>query len=393
VSIARFLATRTLSAASRLLPPHLSTWSRAMGRELMEIGDDRSALLFAAGCLRAFVSLAVAAGARSALAAIRTAVFPAAPFSWSLPTMNGISARPRMLGLVCGATAVGIGMAYMQAAGAPSRYLLVNLAALVLGGTAWLALGSAGRSRPAGAGFAILAMSIPLLLTAWFGIAVEGAARWVRLGPLTLQVSLILLPVMILLYARRRDVAGTAGMIVAALALAIQPDRAMAGVLAASLLVLAFDARGRLPILAAAAAAAAFGWTLLTLDALPATLFVDRVLHSAFDVHPLAGAAVATGAAALVVPALVGLWRDEGERAALLAFGACWSAVVAAAALGNYPTPLVGYGGSAVLGYLLSASLLPSGARKADSAAPASRPSAAADGDSSVAELRAARPA
>jgi hypothetical protein len=37
--------------------------------------------------------------------------------------------------------------------------------------------------------------------------------------------------------------------------------------------------------------------------------------------------------------------------------------VVAAAALGNYPTPLVGYGGAAVLGYLLSVALLPSGAR------------------------------
>lgn len=393
MSLARFLASRTLSAASRLLPPHLSTWSRAMGRELMEIGDDRAALLFAAGCLRAFVSMAVAASARSAFAAIRAALFPAAPFSWSFPTMNSISARPRLLGLVCGAIAVGIGIAYMQAAGAPSRYLLVNLAALVLGSTAWLALGAAGRSRLAGAGLAILAMSVPLLLTARFGIAANGAARWVSVGPLTVQVSLILVPVMILLYARRPDAAGTAGMMVAALALALQPDRAMAGVLAASLLVLAFDARGRLPILAAAAAVAAFGWTLLSPDALPATLFVDRILYAAFDIHPLAGAAVAAGAAALIVPAAVGLWKGEGDRAALLAFGACWSAIVAAAALGNYPTPLVGYGGSAVLGYLLSVSLLPGGVRRTDSAAPASPQSAAQGQDPSISELRAARPA
>lgn len=393
MSLARFLASRTLSAASRLLPPHLSTWSRAMGRELMEIGDDRAAVLFAAGCLRAFVSMAVAAAARSAFAAIRATLFPAAPFSWSPPTMNSISARPRLLGLVCGAIAVGIGVAYMQAAGAPSRYLLVNLAALVLGSTAWLALGPAGRSRLAGAGLAILAMSVPLLLTAWFGIAANGAARWVSVGPLSVQVSLILVPVMILLYARRPDAAGTAGMIVAALALALQPDRAMAGVLAASLLVLALDARGRLPILAAAAAAAAFGWTLLTPDALPATLFVDRILYAAFDFHPLAGALVAAGAAALIVPAAIGIWKGEGDRAALLAFGACWSAIVAAAALGNYPTPLVGYGGSAVLGYLLSVSLLPGGPRRTDSAAPASPQSAAQDQDPSISELRAARPA
>jgi hypothetical protein len=40
-------------------------------------------------------------------------------------------------------------------------------------------------------------------------------------------------------------------------------------------------------------------------------------------------------------------------------FGAAWLAVVAAAALGNYPTPLVGYGGSAILGYLISLIGLP----------------------------------
>jgi hypothetical protein len=42
-----------------------------------------------------------------------------------------------------------------------------------------------------------------------------------------------------------------------------------------------------------------------------------------------------------------------------LVFGAVWMAAVLAAALGNYPTPVVGYGGSAIVGYLLSLGLLP----------------------------------
>jgi hypothetical protein len=46
---------------------------------------------------------------------------------------------------------------------------------------------------------------------------------------------------------------------------------------------------------------------------------------------------------------------------------------VLAAALGNYPTPLVGYGGSAVLGYLLSVALLPGGARAASAEGAAAR--------------------
>ena len=74
--------------------------------------------------------------------------------------MNSISARPRLLGLVCGVAAVGMGMAYMVAAGAPSRYLAVNFAALVLGASAWLALGRTAGSRLAGAGPVILLLSL-----------------------------------------------------------------------------------------------------------------------------------------------------------------------------------------------------------------------------------------
>lgn len=392
--LARFLAARMLAAASGLLPPPLSPWARAMERELLEIREDRSALLFAAGCLRAALSLALAARLGAARAAVRAALFPISPPFRSDPTMNGISERPRLLGLICGAAAVGAGLAYMEAAGAPSRYLLVNFAALVLGATAWLALGRAGRSPGAGNGIAILALSIALLLTALFGVTAEGAARWVSVGPLSLQVSLLVLPAMIILYARRPDAAGTAGMIAAALALALQPDRAMAGVLAATLLALLVAMPGRRPVLPAALASIlAFGWTLLTPDRLASSAFVDGILYTAFDVHPLAGAAVAAGTVALIVPAAAGLWRGGDDRAALLAFGLCWATVVAAAALGNYPTPLVGYGGSAVLGYLLSVALLPGGGGGSKARAPAGSARNGRDPDrTTTSELRAAHP-
>lgn len=378
----RRIASGMLSAASCLLPPPLSPWARAMKRELAEIQGDGDALLFAVGCLRAVLGLAIAARFRSL------------PSTWSLPTMKDILARPRLLGLICGAGAVGLGLAYMLAAGAPSRYLLVNLAALILGASAWLALGRTAGSRLSGAGPAILALAVPLLLTALFGAASGGASRWVSVGPLNLQVSLILLPAMLILYARRPDAIGTAGMIVAAVALAAQPDRAMAGVLLAGLLILVLATRSRLAMVATAASFAAFGWTLLTPETLAAVPYVDQILLTAFDVHPLAGSAVVIGAAALMVPALPGASRGAAERQALLAFGGCWVAVVLAAALGNYPTPLVGYGGSAVLGYLLSVALLPSGARQAGiSRASGSRPATDPGSDRTTSELRVPHPA
>lgn len=304
--------------------------------------------------------------------------------------MSSISSRPRLLGLVCAAGAVALGVAYMVAAGAPSSYLFVNLAALVLGVTGWLALRPAADSRLAGAGFVTLALAMLLVLTTLAGQPVEGASRWLSVGPLTLQISLIVLPLMIVMYARQPDAIGTAGMIAAAVALAAQPDRAMAGVLMAGLAALAIAKPSPLQVAAAAASALGFGWTLLVPDTLPAVAYVDRIFYSAFEVHLLAGLVVVTGAAALLLPAVSGLLTRAGERAPLLAFGAAWAGVVAAAALGNYPTPLVGYGGSAVLGYLLSVALLPKGARQPGSAGPGAAPAADPEPDMPT-ELRAAQ--
>ena len=269
--------------------------------------------------------------------------------------MNRLLNHPRLLGLLCAAFAVGLGIVYLAATGAPARYLFINLAAFVVGAAIWLVLGPRFVSRWKGG--AVLALTAPLMATALFGVAVGGASRWVNVGPLSVQVSHIVLPAIIVLYARSVDAMGTAGILIAAIALAAQPDRAMAGVLVAGIGAIALTQRSRLSALALAWAVIGFGVTMLLPDALPAVPFVDRILYTAFDVHMLAGAAVVAGCFILLTPAVGALWRVP-ERPVLFAFGASWAALIVAAAVGNYPTPLVGYGGSAVLGYLLSAALL-----------------------------------
>jgi cell division protein FtsW (lipid II flippase) len=122
-----------------------------------------------------------------------------------------------------------------------------------------------------------------------FGVAVEGASRWVSVGPLSVQVSVIVLPAIVVLYARSTDAIGTGGILTAALALAAQPDRAMAGVLVAGIGAIVVSQRSRLSALALIGAVIAFAVTMLKPDALPAVPFVDRILYTAFDVHILAG--------------------------------------------------------------------------------------------------------
>jgi hypothetical protein len=85
---------------------------------------------------------------------------------------------------------------------------------------------------------------------------------------------------------------------------------------------------------------------------------VDNILATSFEVHPAAGLAVLLGSMLLVLPAAVAWVRDPGERAVYAALGSVWLAAIAAAALGNYPTPVVGYGGSAIIGYILALAAL-----------------------------------
>ena len=274
---------------------------------------------------------------------------------------------------------VACGIAYLLMAGAPARMIAMNVAAWLIGLAAY-ATSAVPKWRIDGS-LLLLGLGLVLLAATLAGTPVEGAARWVSVGPVTVQVSLIILPMAIVLFARAPDLRGVVGIGLAALALALQPDRAMAGALAAGLATPALLRRDRLSLAGFGLAAAAFVATLARPDRLPAVPFVDQVFYSSFDVHPLVGAAVLIGTGLLLVPAFL---RYREERSAAAAFGAAWLAIAAAAVLGNYPTPVVGYGGSAILGYLLSLAVLrPSRARARAGARPEMAPGRS-DGDQSL---------
>ena len=274
---------------------------------------------------------------------------------------------PRAIGIACALSATLLGLLYLQAAGAPRTHLIVNVLSLVMG----LALFAVMRQSAHGsraAGGVVLALGVMLLATAIFGVSVEGASRWVRVGGVSLQMSLIVLPGMLVLFARSGGILATTGIALAALGLGLQPDRAMAGIMAAALAVLALYRQERQVVLTLIFAGVGFAVTLLRPDSLPAVPYVDQILYTAFEVHPLAGIAVLGGALLLIVPALVGLRKDPAHMAAHAVFGVAWLGMVVAAALGNYPTPVVGYGGSAILGYALSVAFIPIDARSAATA-------------------------
>jgi hypothetical protein len=327
----RGLAATIVRLAAILLPARLRDWGRAMAGELAAIERPGAALAFALGCLAA---------------ALRQ-------------TLSFHLRHPRRLAALCAIGATGLGLAHMIAAGAPLSYLAINAAALAIGLLAVGVLIEAKRLWPISGGAVGVALACLILLTSLFGLSANGATRWISAGGILLQPGLVLVPAVALGFARARDSASLLAILIAAPALALQPDRALAGALALAMAALALARPERRVLVALGAALAAFAATLARADASPAMPFVDRIFTSSFAVHPLAGLAVLAGAALMLVPAIAGCIRDPELRPVYAAFGAVWLAVILAAALGNYPTPLVGYGGSAILGYLISLLGLP----------------------------------
>jgi hypothetical protein len=271
----------------------------------------------------------------------------------------------RNAGMVCALAAAGCGIFYLVAAGAPARYVVVNAVAALLGIVALRGFAGAGARTERFTGLALAMLGASLLATALLGASPEEASRWIWVGPLSVQVSLVVLPFMIVGFARHPDALGTVGLAVAAAALALQPDRAMAGVLALGMTILAMTKPGGFSIAALAAAIIGFAVSFARPDTLPAVPYVDQILFTSFGVHLLAGAAVLLGSLLLLMPSIVGWHGDRAHRHVHLVFGAVWLGCLLAAALGNYPTPVVGYGGSAILGYFLSLSFLPTHGRAA----------------------------
>lgn len=356
--VRRLITDRLCKLLRGILPNRLAHWSDALRAEIASITDDGEAFGFALESFFGLLPRALIARAHTTMGAVFGQVEPAG----DTKTMGSLSHRlqqPVIAGALCAIAATVLGLIYMAAAGAPLLYLGMNFGALVTGLVLLAVSARASTYSTRWTGFGILLLAILLLTTSMFGRSVEGATRWVSVGPFFVQTSLLFLPAIILGFVRVRTFVATIGVLIAALALALQPDRAMAGVLTAGLAALAAHKFDRFTGIALLGALAAFVFALTRPDALPAVPFVDQIFYSAFEVSLLAGTAVLLGSAILLLPGVLGWLAAGTERSTAIVFGAVWLTVMLAAALGNYPTPVVGYGSSAIIGYLLSVAALP----------------------------------
>lgn len=330
------LAAGLLAVATALLRSRHPGWARAMRAEVLAIDEAPEALRYAWGCFTTAAQLA--AGAQQAR--LRA---------------------PDHLGLLCASLVVGLGGAFMASQEAPSRYPWVNGLSLALAGaTFWLLprvrLQRDARWRAA----ATFALGALLLWAAAPRPDAGLTTGWLRLGPLPVQPTWLLCPAWWVVSAPigrtpprpwALRALHLAGLLMGLAALAVHAQAALLAVTAVLFAARAVQtksvAQAALAVLALALAQAALArWT-----APPPSPFVDEVLQRAFNQSLGLGAVLTAAWLSLLLPGL--LHRRAREH------GLAWAALLLLALPGWLPAPVLGFGGSFIVGYVLSLAVLP----------------------------------
>ncbi|WP_157774778.1 hypothetical protein [Melittangium boletus] len=281
--------------------------------------------------------------------------------------MAGILPLPAML----------LGALVARAQGVSVKAFATNLVAAVLGVAlaAWLARRSWGhlvRWIP-GLAAMVLALHAATLLFP----PLESVHRWISLGPVRLNASVITLPWALLalwglLHQAHPGLA--LGLVIGIQLLhGAQPDAGQALAFLAGVLVLLGGARSLAwgwKVAGGGLAAMGAVWACARADPLEAVPHVERIVHLAADlgVPWLLAALVALGL--LLLPMHQGAMRLRSARsdAAWLAwaFAAYFLGTLAVTEWGNYPVPVMGAGAGPVLGWYTALGILLCAVRSPD---------------------------
>lgn len=314
-----------LLMARRLLGAQQSDWAHAMQAEVAAAGSEREALRFAWGCLWAALHHAFA-GARGGLAQVHH------------------------VGVLSCAVAVLAGCTFMHSAGAPGHYVWMNLLSMVFAVATFYLLPH--RRLQADEGLrAKLAFALgALMLVAGIGLATTGSSAWLRVGPVTLNLPWLLLPALLLASdVQPRSAARSwamGGLLMACSTLALQADPVLLGLVAAVLAVRAWRHRDIASAFLALAASAMAACVTPSWQGPHALAFVDQVIHRGFNQSELVGLG-------LLLAQMMPLWMALQHRQARQ-HGLVWGLLVVLSLPGWLPSPLVGFAGSFIVGYVLS---------------------------------------
>ncbi|HJQ37351.1 MAG TPA: hypothetical protein VKB93_09445 [Thermoanaerobaculia bacterium] len=235
-----------------------------------------------------------------------------------------------------------LGVAWMRQAGVPTVVYMQNVAAAVAG--AVIAVYSPRRR--------VWPIALLLLLATLVVAGVQGVHRWIRIGPITIHMAFLVIPLVLveldrlLRDARLAIASGT--MLIVATILAIQPDAGQATAFAGASTLLLIVHWKRNPLAIAGMLALLITLACLSFlrrDPLAPVPYVEEIAIRIAQQGAAWAIAVVIALILLIVPFVV------RTTSAALAIAAYLALAIAASYWGHFPVPVLGYGMSPIIGY------------------------------------------
>ncbi len=271
--------------------------------------------------------------------------------------MRGI----RFVTAIQAAACLGLSLIAINVAGAGANVLVLQTLAAVIALGLALVVARFWRRARWRYWLLIAACALALVWTLMTGSVLEGARRWLALGPVQLHTAFLVLPLAVWAVARgfedRRVAPVAAGL---SFALLYQHDAAssLAWALAIGAATMIQRPRQLLPwaVVAVAAVFAYAAWT--EPDTLPAVPYVEGLLAASLASSPVVGVLTAILMFSLPAPFLLVAASRPERRVEALALAALWAGWIASNLFGNYPAPVMGYGAAPILAWGLSVGLV-----------------------------------
>ena len=259
------------------------------------------------------------------------------------------------------ATAV-VSLLSLRVAGAPNGSIAIQAGAFVLAALIATPRRVAGVINALDARWTSAAILLLACAVLFVGVEVDGARRWLRLGPVLLHPASLLGSVLLLALARATGsalCATLAGATVLCFGMGNDGAASLAFALGLSGLLLGERKHWTrlLPLCVLAWCLATWGWT--RPDTLAPVPYVEEIVARTWAVSTLLCAAAVVLLAMLPLPFLLTA-REAGKRGAGYALAGFWAGLVLAGLFGNYPIPVIGYGASPVIGWVLALRLVSS---------------------------------
>ena len=259
------------------------------------------------------------------------------------------------------ATAV-VSLLSLRVAGAPNGSIAIQADAFALAALIATPRRVAGVINALDARWTSAAILLLACAVLFVGVEIDGARRWLRIWPVLLHPASLLGSVLLLALARSAGstlCAALAGAAVLCFGMGNDGAASLAFALGLSGLLLGERTHWKtlLPLCVLAWCLAAWGWT--RPDTLAPVPYAEEIVAQAWAVSTLLGAAAVVLLAMLPLPFLPTA-RDACKRGAGYALAGFWAGLVLAGLFGNYPIPVIGYGASPVIGWVLALCLVSS---------------------------------